>query len=68
MLLLYIAATDTVVSTVLTVEWHVATTEVKQYHMYFVNEILKDTQCHTPFGERGNEASIRVLRMFKSHV
>jgi hypothetical protein len=24
--------------------------------------------CHTPFGERGNEASIRVPRLFKSHV
>jgi hypothetical protein len=26
------------------------------------------TQCHTPFRERGNEASIRVPRMFKSHA
>jgi hypothetical protein len=25
-------------------------------------------ECHTPFRERGNEASIRVPRMFKSHV
>jgi hypothetical protein len=24
--------------------------------------------CHTPFRERGNEASIRVPRMFKSHA
>jgi hypothetical protein len=24
--------------------------------------------CHTPFRERRNEASIRVPRMFKSHV
>jgi hypothetical protein len=24
--------------------------------------------CHTPFRERGNEASIRVPMMFKSHV
>jgi hypothetical protein len=24
--------------------------------------------CHTPFRERGNEASTRVPRMFKSHV
>jgi hypothetical protein len=24
--------------------------------------------CHTPFRERGNEASIRVPKMFKSHV
>jgi hypothetical protein len=27
-----------------------------------------DTTCHTPFRESGNEASIRVPRMFKSHV
>jgi hypothetical protein len=25
-------------------------------------------RCHTPFRERGNKASIRVPRMFKSHV
>jgi hypothetical protein len=25
-------------------------------------------KCHTPFRERGNEASIRVPRMFKSHA
>jgi hypothetical protein len=27
-----------------------------------------DTTCHTSFQESGNEASIRVPRMFKSHV
>jgi hypothetical protein len=27
-----------------------------------------ERMCHTPFRERGNEASIRVPRMFKSHV
>jgi hypothetical protein len=27
-----------------------------------------DTTCHTPFRESRNEASIRVPRMFKSHV
>jgi hypothetical protein len=25
-------------------------------------------ECHTPFREIGNEASIRVSRMFKSHA
>jgi hypothetical protein len=24
--------------------------------------------CHTPFRERGNDASIRVPKMFKSHI
>jgi hypothetical protein len=27
-----------------------------------------EAHCHTPFRERGNEASIRVPRMFKSHA
>jgi hypothetical protein len=27
-----------------------------------------DTTCHTPFRESGNEASIRVPSMFKSHI
>jgi hypothetical protein len=31
-------------------------------------EVLWLHICHTPFPERGNEASIRVLKMFKSHV
>jgi hypothetical protein len=26
------------------------------------------TRCHTPFRERGNEAFIRVPRMFKSYI
>jgi hypothetical protein len=29
---------------------------------------LEGDECHTPFQERGNEASIRVPRMFKSHT
>jgi hypothetical protein len=29
---------------------------------------VKLTRCHTPFQERGNEASIHVPRMFKSHA
>jgi hypothetical protein len=30
--------------------------------------VLQMHFCHTPFQERGNKASIRVPRMFKSHV
>jgi hypothetical protein len=37
-------------------------TNTPAYFMYLMNK------WHTPFRERGNEASIRVPRMFKSHV
>jgi hypothetical protein len=33
-----------------------------------VKKKLMTAQCHTPFRERGNEASIHVPRMFKSHA
>jgi hypothetical protein len=33
-----------------------------------LNHLPRDPRCHTPFRDSGNEASIRVTKMFHLHV
>jgi hypothetical protein len=41
----------------------------KWHHLFtHTTNDCKELRCHTPFRDRGNEASKRVPRMFHSHV